>query len=311
MRNVSESQIRYAPGRVRDAIFQVLSVSSKPLSIRQIQERVSQLIGPTPTSSVRSYLRLNTPQYFVRQELGVYSVHGERGFGIQQPLVDDTWKPAVRIGKAQLVHADCFDWLEKQENNSFHAVLTDPPYGLHEYTPEQQAKLRSGKGGVWRIPPSFDGHVRSPLPRFTTLTTQQLEELRSFFFVWARLLLPKVVPGAHVIVASNPLLSYIVAGALADAGLERRGEIIRLVMTMRGGDRPKAAHKEFQERQRHAPLDVGAMARQSQTLGRSGPGQSAKMENRWTPPPVFRTAIWRRDTFIPNAKNRTIYGSAS
>ena len=46
-------------------------------------------------------------------------------------------------------------------------------------------------------------------------------------------------------VASNPLLSYILSGALADAGLERRGEIMRLVMTMRGGDRPKAAHEEF------------------------------------------------------------------
>jgi site-specific DNA-methyltransferase (adenine-specific) len=167
---------------------------------------------------------------------------------MQRNLLDkDAWQSPVRIGNSELFHADCFDWLEQQENNSFHAVLTDPPYGLHEYTPEQQSKLRSGKGGVWRIPPSFDGHVRSPLPRFTTLTVEQLEELRSFFFVWARLLLPKLVPGAHVVVASNPLLSYIVAGALADAGLERRGEIIRLVMTMRGGDRPKAAHVEFQD----------------------------------------------------------------
>jgi len=100
---------------------------------------------------------------------------------------------------------------------------------------------------VWRIPPSFDGHVRSPLPRFTTLTPEQLEELRTFFFVWARLLLPKLVPGAQVVLASNPLLSYIVSGALADAGFERRGEVIRLTMTMRGGDRPKAAHDEFPE----------------------------------------------------------------
>ena len=153
----------------------------------------------------------------------------------------------VRIGKAQLYCDDGFDWLERQTDNSFQAVLTDPPYGLHEYTSEQQTKLRSGKGGVWRIPPSFDGHMRSPLPRFTTLTGQQLRELRDFFHVWGRLLLPKLVPGAHVVVASNPLVSYIVAGALADAGLERRGEIIRLVMTLRGGDRPKAAHKEFNE----------------------------------------------------------------
>jgi site-specific DNA-methyltransferase (adenine-specific) len=32
---------------------------------------------------------------------------------------------------------------------------------------------------------------------------------------------------------------------LVSAGLERRGEIARLVMTMRGGDRPKHAHEEF------------------------------------------------------------------
>lgn len=53
--------------------------------------------------------------------------------------------------------------------------------------------------------------------------------------------------GAHVIVASNPLLSYVVANAVTRAGSERRGEIIRLTMTMRGGDRPKAAHAEFSD----------------------------------------------------------------
>lgn len=153
----------------------------------------------------------------------------------------------IHFGKATLIHADCFDWLPQQQDDSIHAVVTDPPYGLHEYSPEQQAKLRKGKGGVWRIPPSFDGHTRSPLPRFTTLTPEQLESVRSFFFQWASLLLPKLVPGAHVVVASNPLVSHIVSGALADAGLERRGEIIRLTMTMRGGDRPKAAHAEFAE----------------------------------------------------------------
>ena len=48
-----------------------------------------------------------------------------------------------------------------------------------------------------------------------------------------------------MIVASNPLLSFVVANAVTRAGFERRGEIIRLTMTMRGGDRPKAAHTEF------------------------------------------------------------------
>lgn len=243
---MSEPEIRYAPGHVRDAILEVLKPNSKPLSLKQIEARVGDIVGEVPTSSVRSYLRLNTPKLFVREKRGVYRLKGEYPTTMQREFValENLEKPCS-IGKTKLIHADCFDWIGRRRNNSIHAVVTDPPYGLHEYTPEQQSKLRNGKGGVWRIPPSYDGHVRSPLPRFTTLTDGQRRQLKTFFFVWARLLLPKLVPGANVIVASNPLLSFIVAGALSDAGLERRGEIIRLVMTMRGGDRPKGAHNKF------------------------------------------------------------------
>jgi len=238
---------RYAPGRVRDAIFQVLALTSTGLSVRQIEERVAKVIGPTPQSSVRSYLRLNTPELFMREERGVYRVRPCQS-GVQLELTGpDEWEEPVTVGKATLVHADCFDWLDTREDDSIHAVVTDPPYGLHEYSPQQQLKMRNGRGGVWRIPPAFDGHLRSPLPRFTTLTDEQREQLRTYFFVWARLLLPKLVPGANVVVASNPLLSFIVSGALAEAGLESRGTIARLVMTMRGGDRPKGAHTEFED----------------------------------------------------------------
>jgi site-specific DNA-methyltransferase (adenine-specific) len=225
-----------------------MTLTSEPLSVKDIEDRVSKVIGPIPTSSVRSYLRLNTPDLFVRENRGVYHLKSDLISGAQRELAAvQKWEEPISIGKATLYHADCFDWLEQQNDNSIHAVVTDPPYGLHEYTPEQQLKLRKGQGGVWRIPPSFDGHVRSPLPRFTTLNDSQIEQLHSFFFLWARLLLPKLVPGANVVVASNPLLSHIVSSALSDAGLERRGEIIRLVMTMRGGDRPKAAHEEFKD----------------------------------------------------------------
>lgn len=237
---------RYAPGRVRDALIHVMSLTSRPLSAKEIEDRVSEMIGPTPNSSIRSYLRLNTPDLFVRETRGMYTVQRAAGGGVQKDLFEvQSWREPARFGKSTIFHADCFDWIEQQEDNTVHAVVTDPPYGLYEYLPEQQNKLRNGKGGVWRIPPSFDGHNRSPLPRFTTLSVQQLKELRMFFFYWTRLLLRKIVPGAHVVVASNPLVSYIVAGSLSDAGLERRGEIIRLTMTLRGGDRPKAAHEEF------------------------------------------------------------------
>ena len=245
---MTENQARYAPGRVRDGIIQVMSLTSKALSVKEIEDRVSQVIGPTRGSSVRSYLRLNTPQVFIREARGAYRLRSDASHGIQCDLHPSLeWRAPFSFGQATLHHADCFDWLGHQDDNSIHAVVTDPPYGLHEYTHEQQSKLRRGKGGVWRMPPSFDGHLRSPLPRFTTLTPEQLDHIRSFFFVWARLLMPKLVPGAHVVVASNPLVSHLVSAALADSGLERRGEIVRLTMTLRGGDRPKAAQDEFPE----------------------------------------------------------------
>ena len=160
------------------------------------------------------------------------------------PSVD--FSPALVAGRARLVQADCLEWLSAQPAASFHAVVTDPPYGLVEYTPKEQEKLRKGRGGVWRLPPSFDGCKRSPLPRFTTLTALDLARMERFFRGWGRELIRVLVPGAHVMVASNPLVVQRVTTALVSAGFEPRGQIIRLVMTMRGGDRPKNAHKEFE-----------------------------------------------------------------
>ncbi len=149
------------------------------------------------------------------------------------------------FGQATLYQADCRDWLRDRPPDSIEAVVTDPPYGLIEYSTAQQTKLRRGRGGVWRIPPAFDGVARAPLPRFTVLSRGDRDALGRFFLEWTRLLVPVLVPGANVLVASNPLLSYLVAAAMVEGGLERRGEIIRLVMTLRGGDRPKLAHREF------------------------------------------------------------------
>lgn len=158
-----------------------------------------------------------------------------------------TGEPFFTFGSAELHLGDSLDWLEAREPNSIHGVVTDPPYGLVEYTDAQQCKLRSGRGGVWRIPPSFDGHQRAPLPRFTTLTDAELVRLGRFFQQLGEALGRVMVPGAHVLMASNPLLSDRVSSALGKAGLERRGEVIRLVQTMRGGDRPKNAESEFPE----------------------------------------------------------------
>jgi DNA modification methylase len=238
---------RIQPGEVRDAIVSYLRDRGAEAAVSQIEDAVRVRVqSPVPSSSVRSYLALNTPDLFQRVGRGRYALNGDAEF-VPTVVVAEPSEPlrSFRYGKAMMVQGDCMEWLAVREPRSIHAVVTDPPYGLLEYTAQEQSKLRSGRGGVWRIPPSFDGHKRSPLPRFTVLQQKDLDRLRSFFRRWATLMMPCLVPGGHVVMASNPLLSYAVSHELAAAGFERRGEIVRLVMTMRGGDRPKNAHEEF------------------------------------------------------------------
>jgi DNA modification methylase len=184
---------------------------------------------------------LNTPGGFERTGCGRYGHILNGSVEIERVA----FEPTFQHGNAQFYHADCFDWLSNRKPTSIHAVVTDPPYGLVEYSALERRKLMTGRGGVWRIPPSFDGHKRAPVPRFTVLDGEDLKALYKFFNRLGSLLVRVTVPGANILVASNPLLSHIVASAMADSGLELRGSVIRLVMTMRGGDRPKNAHLEF------------------------------------------------------------------
>jgi site-specific DNA-methyltransferase (adenine-specific) len=143
------------------------------------------------------------------------------------------------------VQSDVLKWLADLPPNSIHAVVTDPPYGMIEYDEKNHAKLRSGRGGVWRIPPSFDGAKRRPLPRFTVLSKEEILNLHGFFSSVAYGILKALVPGGHVFIASNPLVSTMTFHAFIESGFEKRGELIRLVQTLRGGDRPKGAEEEF------------------------------------------------------------------
>ncbi len=153
--------------------------------------------------------------------------------------------PHVTVGRSLILHANCFDWLGRVPENRLHAIVTDPPYGVKEYEVDQIEKRSNGHGGIWRIPPSFDGHTRAPLPRFTALAPKEREALRLFFVKWAKLAVRTLRPGGHVFIASSAFLCHAVFAALAEGGLEFRGQLIRLVRTLRGGDRPKNAEHEF------------------------------------------------------------------
>jgi len=149
------------------------------------------------------------------------------------------------IGKSLAIHADCFEWLSLLPENTLHAVVTDPPYGVKEYDADQLEKRAAGNGGIWRIPPSFDGSIRAPLPRFTALDPDERRRLRAFFVEWARLVRRALLPGGHVFVATNAFIAQLLYDALVEGGLDFRGQVIRLVRTLRGGDRPKNAEEEF------------------------------------------------------------------
>ncbi len=166
------------------------------------------------------------------------------------PVVTESGKLVLdythaKVGKGIVIHADCLEWMGRIPAGSIHGIVTDPPYGVKEYEFDQIQKRANGNGGIWRIPPSFDGSNRQPLPRFTALNERERRQLSRFITEWAKAAIHALPPGGHVVLACNSFLAQLVYEALVDGGLEFRGQIIRIVRTLRGGDRPKNAEEEF------------------------------------------------------------------
>ncbi len=224
--------------------------SGKATPSTDMVERIARVLGidPAPFGILAGNLPDDVKQILYRHPIEAPTILRETFGEYARPIFATS--ELQRLSKSfdalyETFNADCFDWLDERSANSIHAVVTDPPYGLKEYTHEEKTKLRRGHGGVWRIPPKLDGYTRSPLPRFTVLDDDDKTALLDFFSQWASKVIRVLVPGGHVFIATNPLLSHLVYLALEKAGFEKRGEIIRLVQTLRGGDRPKNAHKEF------------------------------------------------------------------
>lgn len=142
----------------------------------------------------------------------------------------------------QIIKANAFEELDTWDDNSVHAIVTDPPYAVIEFTEQNLSKMRDGVGGVWRIPPELDGSKRNPLPRFTVLDDEEKDMLREFFVKFGEVAYDVLRPGGHLFLASTQLLMHLVSDAFDEAGLERRDVLVRETKTLRGGDRPKGAH---------------------------------------------------------------------
>jgi len=127
--------------------------------------------------------------------------------------------PNEAIGQSRIVLADCLNWLSKIPDESIHGIVTDPPYGLTEFDADQLAKRKNGKGGIWRLPPAFDGATRSPLPRFTALNERERKRLSDFFTTWSLSLVRTLRTGGHVFIATNSFMSQLVYSSLIAGGL--------------------------------------------------------------------------------------------
>lgn len=159
-------------------------------------------------------------------------------------MADDRAEHEFEHGR--VIRANAFEELAAWDENSVHAIVTDPPYGVIEFTRDNIDKMRDGVGGVWRIPPELDGNKRNPVPRFTVLDDEDKAMLREFFLKFGEEATRVLRPGGHLILASTQLLMHLVSDAFDAAGLERRDVLVRETKTLRGGDRPKGAHDEYE-----------------------------------------------------------------
>ena len=49
---------------------------------------------------------------------------------------------------SSMFHGDCLHWLDERPEASFEAIITDPPYGLKEYSPQRANKIKEWE--PWR-----------------------------------------------------------------------------------------------------------------------------------------------------------------
>ena len=204
--------------------------------------------------------------------------------------------PKPRRGRYRLLEGDSFRWLTRRADASIHAVVTDPPFGVVEYHPDQIEKRNNGAGGMWRLPQTYDGYTRRPMPRFTTLTTKHLHEISRFQGRLAPELFRVLVPGGHVMIATQTLLSHLVINAFVLVDFQLRGQIARTVNTLRGGDRPKFAHRRVSQFIRGSALCLGAVAAVQEAPRWGCAGQSQEVENWRVEAALKRHTVSRSDS---------------
>jgi len=155
-----------ARGAVRDSIISYLAALDREATLEEINQAVSLSLGSVPASSIRSYLNLNVPTIFRRTARG--RIHCGR---LTRPRFTEyaSTRRSGTVRPCSITQIVLSGWRHVRAISS--RRCDRPPYSILEYSEKELEKLRRGKGGVWRIPPSLTaiGALRCrALPSSTT-----------------------------------------------------------------------------------------------------------------------------------------------
>ena len=79
--------------------------------------------------------------------------------------------------------ADCFDWLRECRPRSLHAVCTDPPYGVLEFTGKEISKLVNGNLNAGHYQIKWDASKYSSGVYYYKLITDGFSETKKMILI--------------------------------------------------------------------------------------------------------------------------------
>jgi DNA modification methylase len=146
-----------------------------------------------------------------------------------RPGIKPYWQS--ECGRAVLYVGDCLDVMEGMDRDQFHAVVTDPPYGLEFMGKDWDAPWKS-EGSVdarqHRAAEMSDPVKSKYLRHQVTYGSSNPQGFQQWFLARARAMLDVARPGAHLMSFGGTRMWHRMTCAVEDSGWEIRDTIMWL-----------------------------------------------------------------------------------
>ena len=142
---------------------------------------------------------------------------------ITSNLLQPYWKS--ECGRAVIYVGDCREVLSQLEPNQFHAVVTDPPYGLKFMGLEFDAPWKND-GKIETCNEGTDvSHLKAKYLRHNVEYVRDSNLYQEWFHLCAEEILRAAKPGAHLLSFGGTRMWHRMACAIEDAGWEIRDTV--------------------------------------------------------------------------------------